>query len=62
MNVPLTGDWQNWTNVINDNIYIEQGVHILTFHVVNSGFNINKIVFTGTPVIYPDRRWILNRE
>jgi beta-glucanase (GH16 family) len=42
--VPLTGDWQNWTNVFNDNIYLEEGVHILTFHVINSGFNINKII------------------
>jgi len=44
--VPLTGDWQNWTNLFNDNIYLEEGVHILTFHVVNSGFNINKIIFS----------------
>lgn len=46
INIPQTGDWQNWINVVNDNIYIEQGVHMLTFHVVNSGFNINKIIVT----------------
>lgn len=52
--VPLTGDWQNWTNVINDNIFLEEGVHILTFHVVNSGFNINKIIFSYTTTDFED--------
>lgn len=46
INVPLTGDWQNWTYVVCDNIYMEQGVHMLSYHIVNSGFNINKIIFS----------------
>jgi len=44
--VPSTGDWQNWTDVICDNVYLEQGVHLLTVHIMNGGFNINKMIFS----------------
>jgi len=53
--VPSTNGWQNWVDVNKDDIYLEKGVHVLTYNTIASGFNINRLVFSQlTDVEQPD--------
>lgn len=47
--VPITGDWQSWTNVNVNNIKLIEGTHELTFvseTVLGQAFNINYMQFS----------------
>ncbi|MBN8545211.1 MAG: carbohydrate-binding protein [Ignavibacteria bacterium] len=42
-NVPVTGGWQFWTDVVSTGIRLEAGVHIMRFEVEGPEFNLNYI-------------------
>lgn len=46
VNVPATGGWQNWQNVILQNINLTAGTHKLTLRFYNGNFNLSNIDFT----------------
>lgn len=54
INVPPTGDWQNWTT-ISHNVTLPAGAQTIAISAVTGGFNVNwlKIESTSTPPVDP---------
>ncbi len=46
VNIPATGGWQNWQNVILQNINLTAGTHKLTLRFYTGNFNLSNIDFT----------------
>jgi hypothetical protein len=46
VNIPATGGWQNWQNVILENINLTAGTHKLTLRFYTGNFNLSNIDFT----------------
>lgn len=46
VNIPATGGWQNWQNVLLENINLTAGTHKLTLRFYNGNFNLSNIDFT----------------
>ncbi len=51
VNIPVTGGWANWQNVVSTNKSMNAGVHIMRVYVENAGFNINYININTNSVL-----------
>ncbi len=43
---PITGGWQNWQVILIDDIAISAGSHLLTFEIIEAGFNLRSMEFS----------------
>lgn len=43
INVPSTGGWQTWTDILSKSFSLAAGIHKLKLFINSAGFNINKI-------------------
>ncbi|MEJ2616010.1 MAG: family 16 glycosylhydrolase [Ignavibacteriaceae bacterium] len=43
INVPNTGDWQNWATVVSKSFQLSGGIHTLKILMTGDNFNLNKI-------------------
>jgi beta-glucosidase len=44
VDVPITGDWQNWTNAVTF-VYLDEGIYEFQLYAEEGGFNVNWIDF-----------------
>jgi beta-glucanase (GH16 family) len=51
VNIPVTGGWTNWQNVVATNKPMTAGTHIMRVYVENTGFNLNYINITANTVM-----------
>ncbi len=52
VNIPSTGDWQKWQDVILGKIQLNMGAHDIQFYFEKGGFNLNYLDFSASDVIF----------
>lgn len=48
ISVGNTGGWQSWSTISEFGVYLEEGVHVISFNILTGGFNLNYVVTTAT--------------
>lgn len=53
IDVPSTGDWNNWKTVTKEGITLPEGEHTITVEIVKGEFDISRVSFTSFDIYKP---------